>query len=81
MDNAQAARQMDAFQGAVKDFTAQPNALGPITTMVELAMEAVSPGLRRWAGTWLKDNCGICVMHAEDEEARHAAPPEAANVR
>lgn len=68
-----------AFQRAVSDFTARPNAAEPIRAMMELACEAQCPTVRAWAAKWLKANCNILVA-TDEQETRHATPAKAANL-
>ncbi len=80
MAGTTAAAEAATFQRAVIDFTAQPTAWEPIAAMMELALEAESATLRRWATEWLAEHCGVVAVQPE-QGTDHAAPTEANGIR
>lgn len=76
-----AAAEAKKFGEARAQYLAHPNGSGPIRTMIGLAMEAVTPTIRRWAASWLSKTCNVKVTFAEDKVSDHATSPEAAHIR
>lgn len=69
--------QRKAYEGAAKDYAADPRSATSIATMMRLASEGVQPSLRRWASQWLRVNCNIVVIVDEPEGMENATPAEA----
>jgi hypothetical protein len=66
------AREAESFERAKGDFIALPDRAPAIEAMMTLSLHARNRTIRRWAQTWLLENCGMTVV--DQEEAAHAAP-------
>lgn len=68
-----------SFYRAREDYDRVPGNTEAIATMMEMALEAISPHVRHLASRWLMRVVGVIVVD-DEEGSRHAAPAPAAGI-